>query len=122
MATHKKRALEVNQDSAWYVVRSFPGIEMKAKMRMVNTLRAKNLTQPGMQIIVPHDVMVDDHDRNTLAGFVVVKMRMQPDAWKVISNTPGVTGYVGTGVTPTAFQTGDWSQIPFSRFTNSTVI
>jgi transcriptional antiterminator NusG len=113
-----KRDIEVNQDNAWYVVRAFPGVEMKAKTRMVKTLLAKNLTQPGMQIIVPLDVMVDDHDRNTLAGFVVVKMRMQADAWKVISNTPGVTGYVGTGVTPTAFQAGDWSQIPFSRFSN----
>jgi transcription antitermination factor NusG len=71
-----------------------------------------------MQIIVPHDVMVDDQDKKLLAGFIVVKMRMQTETWKAISNTPGITGFVGTGVTPTAFQTGDWSQIPFSRFTD----
>jgi transcriptional antiterminator NusG len=118
MTPKPRKGEEQNQDFAWYVVRAFPGIEMKAKTRMANNLRAKNLTQSGMQIIVPHDVMVDDHDKNTLAGFIVVKMRMQADAWKIISNTPGVTGYVGTGVTPTAFQTGDWSQIPFARFSN----
>ena len=117
MSTKQSKGTEV-EDPAWYVVHSFPGIEMKAKTRMVNSLRETNLTQPGMQIIVPHDVMVDDHDRNTLAGFIVVKMHMKADAWKVISNTPGVTGYVGTGVTPTAFQIDDWSQIPFSRFSN----
>jgi transcriptional antiterminator NusG len=118
MLTRQSKGAEVNQDSAWYVVRAFPGIEMKAKTRMVNSLRAKNLTQPGMQIIVPQDVMVDDHDRNTLAGFIIMKMHMQADVWKVISYTPGVTGYVGTGVIPTAFQVDDWSQIPFSEFSD----
>jgi len=118
MVTHQKKDMDVDKENAWYVVRTFPGIEIKTKSRMVNNLRTKNLTQPGMQIIIPYEVMVDDHDRNSLAGFIVVKMRMQADTWKVISNTPGVTGYVGTGVTPTAFQTGDWSQIPFSSFSN----
>jgi transcriptional antiterminator NusG len=116
MTTQNINDIVINQGYAWYVIRTFPGIELKTKTRLVNTLRAKDLTQTGMQIIVPHDVMVDDHDRKPLAGFIVVKMRMQADTWKAITNAPGVTGYIGSGVIPTAYPIDDWTQIPFSRF------
>jgi hypothetical protein len=49
---------------------------------MAEALQAKHLTQPGMQIIVPNDIIVDETERNLLAGFVVVKMLIQVDTWK----------------------------------------
>lgn len=69
MTTHPKSDTGVNQDPAWYVIRILTGHELDTKTRMVDRLRTRNLTQPGMQIFVPKDVMVDDHDSDRLKGY-----------------------------------------------------
>ena len=35
-------------------------------------------------------------------GYVLVEMSVTDDSWYVVRNTPNVTGFIGTGVTPTA--------------------
>lgn len=116
MATQTSKHADANQDAAWYVIRMLTGHELDTKTRMIERLRTRNLTQPGMQIFVPKDVMVDDHDSDRLKGHIVVRMRMHREAWKILRNTPGVSGFIGMGWTPTAFPEDDWTHIPFGRF------
>ncbi len=113
MSTHQERDLDWNQVLAWYVLQVYPESELQVKNRMKEALLEKNKTQPGMQIIAPIDILVEAHEAEKLKGFIVVKMVMQPEVWKIISNISGVMGYIGMGVEPLAFHTEDWSQIKF---------
>ncbi len=118
MATQTTKHAGMNQEAAWYVIRVIPGHELATKTRMIDRLRTRNLAQPGMQIIVPKDVILDVHDSDRFKGIIVVRMRMHPEAWKILRNTPGVAGFIGIGWAPTAFSRNDWTQIPFGRFSN----
>ena len=40
-------------------------------------------------------------EQKIFQGYVLVEMRLSDDTWFIIRNTPGVTGFVGTGTTPT---------------------
>ena len=40
-------------------------------------------------------------DRKIFQGYVLVEMKLSDETWYIIRNTPGVTGFVGTGTQPT---------------------
>src|ERR671934_134085 len=39
-------------------------------------------------------------EKRVLPGYVLVNMDMSDEAWTVVKNTPGVTGFVGSGTKP----------------------
>ena len=41
------------------------------------------------------------YDRKVFPGYVLVKMIMSDEAWYIIKNVRGVTGFVGSGTKPT---------------------
>jgi transcriptional antiterminator NusG len=49
--------------------------------------------------------------RKILPGYVLVQMKMDETNWSVVRNTPGVTGFVGSGNTPTPLQEKEVSEI-----------
>jgi len=101
---------------AWYVLRVYPGYEQKTRTNLEERLRNHKLQQPGMQIAIPSEILVEEKERNALSGFILVKMRLYPETWSLVRNAPGVTGFIGLGSDPTPFYTSDWSEIPFRRF------
>ena len=40
-------------------------------------------------------------NKKVLPGYVLVQMRISDRSWNIVRNTPGVTGFVGTGGKPT---------------------
>ena len=61
------------------------------------------------QVVIPteEEIEIKDGQRRTVKkkvfpGYVLVEMAMDDDAWYVVRNTPGVTGFVGTGNRPVA--------------------
>ena len=107
-----------NQESAWYVIRTPATQESTTKTRMIDRLRTRQLIQLGMQIVVPKEILANSQEAEKYTGFILVRMHLQHEIWKTISNTPGVTGYVGMGTMPTAFPEIDWTEIPFDRFSH----
>jgi transcriptional antiterminator NusG len=60
------------------------------------------------QVVVPtvEEIEIKDGKRRTVErclypGYIMVQMRLSDDSWYVVRNTPGVTGFVGMGNTPT---------------------
>ena len=60
------------------------------------------------QVVLPteEEVEVKNGQRRTvrkkiLPGYVLVQMSMNDQSWSIVRNTPGVTGFVGTGTKPT---------------------
>ena len=50
-------------------------------------------------------------ERRVFPGYILVQMIMDEDSWYVVRNTPGVTGFVGMGNTPTPLRPEEVSQI-----------
>jgi transcriptional antiterminator NusG len=49
--------------------------------------------------------------RKILPGYVLIEMVMNDQNWEIVRNTPGVTGFVGTGTRPTPLQEKEVSRI-----------
>src|SRR5947208_1114020 len=52
------------------------------------------------EVIETKDGQKVQTDKRTLPGYVLANMDLNDDAWTVVKNTPGVTGFVGAGATP----------------------
>jgi transcriptional antiterminator NusG len=59
------------------------------------------------RVVVPTEPVVETKDgqkvqteKRVLPGYVLVNMDLNDDAWTVVKNTPGVTGFVGAGSKP----------------------
>ena len=59
------------------------------------------------QVVVPTEQISEMKDgqkiqteKRTMPGYVLVNMEMTDDAWGLVKNTPGVTGFVGASNEP----------------------
>ena len=50
-------------------------------------------------------------ERRVFPGYILVQMVLTEESWYVVRNTPGVTGFVGMGNTPTPLQPQEVAQI-----------
>ena len=99
---------------AWYIVQTYSGYENKVKTNLehrIQTMDAKDLI---FQVVIPteDEIEIRDGQRRTVArkifpGYVLTQMiELKEDdiessrAWFVVRNTPGVTGFVGSGTRP----------------------
>ncbi|MDI7276563.1 MAG: transcription termination/antitermination protein NusG [Anaerolineae bacterium] len=102
------RAEEAPQERAWYVVHSYSGYENKVKKNLEQRIESMGMQDQIFQVIVPTEEEVeirDGHRRTTrrrvFPGYLLVDMVLNDDSWYVVRNTPGVTGFVGSGTRPT---------------------
>ena len=96
----------------WYVVNTVTGYEYKVKekleMMMVNS---EEVAKSIFRVIVPEQTIVEYKDgvkkekvKKMFPGYVLVEMIMTDEAWYIVRNTPGVTGFIGSsgkGAKPT---------------------
>jgi len=104
----------IQEGRSWYVIHTYSGYENKVKTNLehrILTMDAKDLI---FQVVVPteDEIEIRDGQRRTVArkifpGYVLVQMiDLKEDdidssrAWFVVRNTPGVTGFVGSGTKP----------------------
>ncbi|MFC1961844.1 transcription termination/antitermination protein NusG [Chloroflexota bacterium] len=92
----------------WYVIHTYSGYEERVKKNLEQRIRFLDAGDEVLQIIIPteDEVEVKSGRRRTvtkkiLPGYVLVEMKMTDHSWGVIRNTPGVTGFVGSGSKPT---------------------
>jgi len=93
---------------AWYVVHTYSGYENKVKKNLDQRIESMGMQDHIFQVVVPteEEVEIKDGHRRTVRrrvfpGYVLVEMIMTDDSWYVVRNTPGVTGFVGSGNKPT---------------------
>src|SRR6478609_2914760 len=90
----------------WYVINTYSGHENKVKANLEHRIESMGQRQRFRRVVVPTEQVIETKDgqkvqaeKRTLPGYVLVNMDMNPDAWTVVKNTPGVTGFVGAGAT-----------------------
>ena len=111
---------------AWYVIHTYSGYEDKARTNLEQRIKSMDAEDLIFHVVVPSvdEIEIRDGARRTVPrkifpGYVLVQMiemrQDDPDAgeqdkarsskaWTVVRNTPGVTGFVGSGASPTALE------------------
>ncbi len=88
----------------WYVINTYSGHENKVKANIERRIVTMGRQASIRRIVVPVEQVVETNkdgqkiqtERRTLPGYVLISMDMgDDDAWLLIKNTPGVTGFVG---------------------------
>lgn len=111
-------------EKKWYIIHTYSGYEKKVMTDLEKRIESLNLTDKVFNIIVPEEETVEIRRgkkkviaRKLFPGYVMVEMlvekevtndgigfRVDSDAWYVIRNTNGVTGFVGVGSEPTPME------------------
>ncbi len=108
---HSRVALSDNKSGlgmGWYVVHTYSGYENKVKANIEKAIENRHLENEILEVRVPlQDVMelkngVEKTSQKKLfPGYVLLHMDADNnDAWYVVRNTRGVTGFVGPGSKP----------------------
>lgn len=102
----------------WYVVHCYSGQENKVRHNLEQRIASMGMKGRIFDVIVPteEEIEVKDGKRRTVErrvfpGYILVQMILSEDSWYVVRNTPGVTGFVGMGNTPTPLRPEEVSQI-----------
>lgn len=87
-------------EKEWYVVNTYSGHENKVKEKL--EMRANSMEQEDhiYRVIVPEQIEIDENGKQKtkkmFPGYILVEMVMTDDAWYIVRNTPGVTGFIGS--------------------------
>ncbi len=91
----------------WFVIHTYSGHEERVKRSLEQRIKLMDSADEIAQIVVPteEEVEVRSGQRRTVAkkilpGYVLVQMKMSDQSWNIVRNTPGVTGFVGSGNKP----------------------
>ena len=91
----------------WYVINTYSGHENKVKANLEHRIDSMNQRVRFRRVVVPTEQVIETKDgqkvqteKRVLPGYVLVNMDLNDDAWTVVKNTPGVTGFVGAGSKP----------------------
>jgi transcriptional antiterminator NusG len=91
----------------WYVVHTYAGFENKVRENLEQTVRSQGLQEKITQVLIPTEEVVEIRDgrrsistQKIFPGYVIVEMDFNDDTWFIVKNTPGVTGFVGSGRVP----------------------
>jgi transcriptional antiterminator NusG len=92
----------------WYVVHSYSGYENKVKANLESRARSMHIEDRIFEVVIPMEDVVEFKagrkvtvPKKVFPGYLLVRMYLDDASWYAVRNTPGVTGFVGSGVKPT---------------------
>ena len=87
----------------WYVVTTVTGYEYKVKEKLEMMINSMELHKNIYRVVVPEQKIIEVKDgvkkekvKKMLPGYVLVEMVMSDEAWYIVRNTQGVTGFIGS--------------------------
>ena len=96
---------KINIEKQWFAVATYSSHENKVKDNLLARVESMKLQDYIFRIIVAeHEVPVMRNGqptgktkmKNLYPGYVFIEMIMTNDAWYMVRNTPGVTGFIGS--------------------------
>ena len=98
-------------EKLWYVVNTYSGHEESVKEKLLMRAESMGFQDYIFRVIVPETTEIEVKDgvkkekkKKMFPGYVLVEMIMSDEAWYIVRNTPGVTGFIGSsgkGAKPT---------------------
>ena len=114
-----RRAIPTEEEAfqegrVWYIIHTYSGHENKVKTNLEHRIASMDAQDLIFRVVVPteDEIEIRDGQRRTVSkkifpGYILVQMvELREDdansyrAWFVVRNTPGVTGFVGSGTRP----------------------
>ena len=102
----------------WFVIHTYSGYEERVKKNLEQRIKSMDSGDQVFQVVIPteEEIEVRNGQRRTvtkkiLPGYVLVEMQMTDQSWNIVRNTPGVTGFVGSGNTPTPLRENEVGEI-----------
>ncbi len=89
----------------WYVVNTYSGHENKVKEKLEMRASSMGLEDYIFRVVVPEETVIEkdkktgvekQKQKKMFPGYILVEMIMTDEAWFIVRNTPGVTGFIGS--------------------------
>lgn len=102
----------------WYAIHTYSGYEEKVADNIRQRINAVDMADKIFDVMVPKEKQIEIKngkrkivDKKIFQGYCLVEMKLTDETWYIIRNTPGVTGFVGTGTEPTPVSEGEITKI-----------
>ncbi len=106
------------ENHEWFVVHTYSGYEERVRRNLEQRIRFMDTGDDISQVVVPteEEIEVRNGQRRTvtkrmLPGYVLIQMRLTDQTWNIVRNTPGVTGFVGSGNRPASLAESEVNRI-----------
>ena len=87
-------------EKEWYVVNTYSGHESKVKEKLEMRASTMGMEDYIYRVVVPEEKIIDEKGKEKVKkmfpGYILVEMVMNDEAWFIVRNTPGVTGFIGS--------------------------
>jgi len=97
-----------NLGRRWYVLHTYSGYEENVAHNLQQRIESMDMEDKIFNILIPTEkkIKIKNGKRKTVIekvfpGYVLVEMVVSDESWYVVRNTPNVTGFIGSGTTPT---------------------
>ncbi|MEY2424879.1 MAG: transcription termination/antitermination protein NusG, partial [Actinomycetota bacterium] len=98
----------------WFVIHSYSGYEKKVKSNLESRIASMNMEDHIYEVVIPEEDVIELKNgrkvvvtKKMFPGYLLVRCELDDDSWYVVRNTPGVTGFVGSGAKPTPLRRKD---------------
>jgi transcriptional antiterminator NusG len=103
---------------AWYALHTYSGHENRVKINLEQRAQNMGVAEQVCQILVPTQEVTEIKAgkrkkvvKTSFPGYVLVRMDLNDELWYLVKNTPGVMGFVGTGIHPTPLRDEEVDEI-----------
>ncbi len=107
-----------DREGRWFVVHTYAGYENKVKQNLASRVRSMGVEERIFEVVIPMEDVIEFKggrkvvvQKKVFPGYLLVRMHLDDDSWYVVRNTPGVTGFVGSGAKPTPLSRREVEQI-----------
>lgn len=97
----------MESEKRWYVIHTYSGYENKVKANLERKVHSLGMENEVFNIVIPMENEIEVKDgkkrsvqRKVFPGYVLVEMIVNDRSWYAVRNTPGVTGFAGSGTKP----------------------
>ena len=102
----------------WYAIHTYSGYEEKVAESIRQRADSLDMADKIFAVMVPKEKQIEIKngkrkvvEKRIFQGYVLVQMKLSEDAWFIVRNTPGVTGFVGSGTEPTPVSNDEMDKI-----------
>ena len=102
----------------WYAIHTYSGYEEKVADSIRQRINAVDMADKIFDVMIPKEKQIEIRngkrkivEKKIFQGYALVEMKLTDETWYIIRNTPGVTGFVGTGTSPTPVSEAEITKI-----------
>lgn len=106
------------QTKRWYAIHTYSGYEENVSRNLKQRIESMDMSDKIFNVLIPTEkkIRIKNGKRKVIEekifpGYVLVEMIVTDDSWYVVRNTPNVTGFIGSGTTPTPIDESEINEL-----------